>query len=114
MDVTQIIIAVVCAIIAALGSIITKVVIPYIKANTNETTQAIIESIAEAAVYAAQQICISSAGTEKKEYAVTYMTNMLAVYDITLDEDAISDTIEAALKAVKTDIGESWTAETSE
>ena len=104
LDLTQIVVA----LIGLLGIIITSVVVPMIKANTSVKTQTIIANIIKTAVYAAQQIYTPEQWEEKKEFAMEQVTKGLEQYGVTLDEDTISDAIEAALKEIKTAIDGNW------
>lgn len=103
-DITNIIIA----LIGVLSAVITTVVVPLIKTKLNAKEIAIIEQLASIAVYAAQQIYQSSETQEKKDYAISYMKNELAKYNITISEDAISTYIEGVLKSTKINKGSEW------
>ena len=101
-DITQIVVAV----IGVLSAVLTAFVVPWIKSKTTTNQQIIIETLARAAVMAAQQVYGDNA--EKKEYAVQYITEQLKKYSITLNTDAISTVIEAALKAIKLEANGQW------
>lgn len=103
-DLTQIVVAV----IGVLGVIITTVVVPWIKANTTERTQTIIDNIVKTAVYAAQQMYSPEQWQEKKTYAIEAVDKALRARGIVLDTDEISNAIEAMLKSVKTELGDEW------
>ena len=103
-DITEIIVAV----ISVLGAIVTAFVVPWIKTKTTTNQQIIIESFARAAVLAAQQIFGTEENQKKKDYAVQYITEQLKKAGITLDIDAISTVIEAALKAIKLEADGQW------
>lgn len=107
-DITQIIVALIGVVLSVATALITKVVVPWIKARTSETTQSIIEAAATAAVYAAQQLYASGTGEDKKSYAVTYMTDLLGECGLTVNADTVSSAIESALKAVKVSAGDTW------
>ena len=104
LDLTQIVVA----LIGLLGIIITSVVVPMIKANTSVKTQTIISNIIKTGVYAAQQIYTPEQWEEKKQFAMEQVTKDLEQYGVVLDEDSISDAIEAALKEIKTAIDGNW------
>ena len=104
LDLTQIVVA----LIGLLGIIITSVVVPMVKANTSVKTQVIIANIIKTAVYAAQQIYTPEQWEEKKRFAMEQAIRGLEQYGVTLDEDTISDAIEAALKEIKTAIDGNW------
>lgn len=95
-DLTQIIVA----IIGLCGVLITSFLIPWLKSKTTAEQQDIIEIAAKTAVYAAQQLF--SDNDEKKQYALEYMEDILNKYNIAVDSNVISTSIEAALKEVKT------------
>lgn len=73
------------ALITLIASIITAVIVPYIKARTTEKQQALLLSALNIAVKAAEQIYGSGAGQEKKEYVLKY----LADRNIEVDDAAI-------------------------
>ena len=103
-DITQIVVAV----IGVLSAVLTAFVIPYIKSKTTINQQTNIEAFARAAVLAAQQIFGTEENQKKKDYAVQYITEQLKKYGITLDADAISTVIEAALKSIKLETNGQW------
>lgn len=107
-DITQIVVTLIGVVVMILGVVITRVVVPWVKANTSETTQDIIEAVTEAAVLAAQQLYSSGCAAVKKDYAVDYVTTVLATYGIEINEDVISSAIESALKALKISAGDAW------
>lgn len=108
MDITQIVVALIGAVVAVLGAVLTNVIVPWIKARTSETTQSIIEAAATTAVYAAQQVYASGTGEDKKAYAVEYMTDLLGECGLSVNADTVSSAIESALKAVKVSAGDAW------
>ena len=77
--------AIVQALLALIAAIITSVVIPYIKARTNEKQQALMMATLDIAVKAAEQLYGSGAGYEKKAYVLNY----LAEHKVTIDDAAI-------------------------
>ena len=103
-DITQIVIA----FIGVLFAIITAVLIPWVKSRTTTNQQNIIAALARTAVYAAQQLYSPDEWKAKKIYAVEFITEQLKRYGITLDADAVSAAVEAALKEIKTELAESW------
>ena len=103
-DITEIVVAV----IGLLSAVLTAFVVPWIKSKTNENQQIIIGEFARAAVLAAQQIYGTEKNQEKKAYAEEYITEQLKKCGITLDADAISTVIEAALKAIKLEANGQW------
>ena len=103
-DITEIVVAV----IGLLSAVVTAFVVPYIKSKTTINQQINIETFARAAVLAAQQIYGIEENQKKKEYAVQYITEQLKKHGITLDADAISTVIEAALKSIKLEANGQW------
>ena len=56
----------VLAIIAFLGSVITGVLVPYIKASKNKTYELILKSVVESLVYAAEETFVGSGRGDEK------------------------------------------------
>ena len=104
LDFTQVIVA----LIGLLGAVITAVVVPMIRANTSAQTQTIIANIIKTAVYAAQQMYTTEQWQEKKQFAMSQVEKSLEQYGISLDDESISEAIEAALKEIKTAINGNW------
>ena len=104
LDFTQVIVA----LIGLLGAVITAVVVPMIRANTSAQTQTIIANIIKTAVYAAQQMYTTEQWQEKKQFAMSQVEKSLEQYGISLDDESISEAIEAALKEIKTAVDGSW------
>lgn len=89
-NITPIIQAFVCLIIAVLVSI----VIPYIKANTTAQQQLMLEQLIAMAVSAAEQIYKGTGrGKEKKQFVLDWLHKN----GITLDEDVLDAMIESAV-----------------
>ena len=61
------------ALILLIAAFVTYRVIPWIKANTTEKQQKIIETAIQIAVFAAEQIYGAGHGSEKLEYAQQYL-----------------------------------------
>ena len=101
-DTTQITIA----LMGVLTAVITTVVVPWVKSRTTTNQQAIIAALARTAVYAAQQLYKDN--KQKKAYAEEYIIKQLKKYELSLDADAVSAAIEAALKEIKTEIYGVW------
>lgn len=68
-DLTQIILAV----LALIAALFTHRLKPWIKANTDEKQQRIIDTAIQIAVFAAEQIYGAGHGAEKMEYAQQYL-----------------------------------------
>lgn len=90
MDITTII----EAVFALAASVITAIVIPYIKSRTTAQQQAEINAWVKIAVAAAEQIYTGSGRGEEKK---AYVLNWLAEHGITMDEERINALIEAAV-----------------
>ncbi len=97
MDMTQIIVA----FIGLLATIITGVVVPYIRSKTNEQQQDILRLLAKTAVYAAQQLYVEN--EDKYTYAYQYITDSLKNAGYKFDATAVQAAIEAAVKQAKID-----------
>ena len=96
-NLTQIIIAV----ITLLFSVVTGYLIPLIKSKTSEKTYSMLCMGCEAAVYFVQQWYKQEDGEKKKEEAIKYVENWLKERGIKVDMQLVADTIEAALKKIK-------------
>ena len=82
-------------IIILLGTVITYVVIPYIKAKTTEEQRNNIYFWVQVAVNAAEQIYVEKGmGMIKKKYVVEYLRNK----GINISEEDLNILIEAAVK----------------
>ena len=85
------------AVVGLLATIITFVIVPYIKSKTTATQQKEINDWIKIAVAAAEQIYKGvGRGEEKKQYALAY----LAKHGIKLDNATIDAMIEAAVYAL--------------
>lgn len=85
--VVQVVIAVVCAIV-------TKKLIPWLKANTNEKQQHALMTATTIAIFAAEQIYGAGKGSEKLQYAVDYLEQRGFTADVAVIEAAIRENIE--------------------
>ena len=92
-DITQIILA----IIALAGTIVTGVLVPWIKAKTTQSQQEQLAQWVKIAVAAAEQIFKSGDGAEKKQYVI----NWLHERGIVFDSDMVDAAIEAAVYELK-------------
>ena len=61
------------AVIGLLAALITYKLIPWIKANTTDKQQKLIEAAVQTAVFAAEQVFGSGHGKEKMEYALVWL-----------------------------------------
>lgn len=103
MDYTEIF----CAVIALLGTLITAVIIPYIKSKTTKDEEALIKAISKTAVYAAQQLF--SENEEKLKYAMEQIDTALKKKGIKVDSDTVRVQVEAVLKEIKVNaLGGAW------
>ena len=84
------------AIIALVAALVTYKVIPWIKAKTTESQQAILMATVRTLVYAAEQLYGAGKGKEK----FTYVRQKLQEKGFDIDVDAI----EAAVKEITIEI----------
>lgn len=84
------------AIIALIAALVTYKVIPWIKAKTTESQQAILMATVRTLVYAAEQLYGAGKGKEK----FTYVRQKLQEKGFDVDVDAI----EAAVKEITIEI----------
>ena len=108
-DLTQIILA----IITLLGAIITKYLIPFLKAKYAEQASkmsedqiGLIRLVASIVVSAAEQLYHSDECTQKKEYAMQKGKEMLAKYGLEIDDELLSTTIEAIVLELHAELKE--------
>jgi len=93
MDVTQVIIA----IIAVFGAIVTRVVIPLIKAKTTAQQWSNIVSWTNTAVNAAEVIFKGAGkGEQKRDYVLDYIHDCCNSHNIGYDEKAVRNALEEA------------------
>lgn len=86
---------IVLAIIGLLGTIITYVLVPYLKSKTTETQRENIYFLVTLAVQAAEQIYFKPGqGEKKKEYVINYLSSR----GIKLTVEDLNIFIEAAVK----------------
>ena len=97
MDITPII----KAVVALLATIITVVIIPYIKSKTTSQQQQRLNEWIKIAVAAAEQIYKGvGRGEEKKNYVLAY----LAEHGVKIEESYIDAMIEAAVYAINSGV----------
>lgn len=90
---------IITGILALLSTILTIVVIPYIKQKTTTTQQEQIAAVIKTAVYAAEQLFKGTGrGQEKKEYVVNYLHSLGIEVDIDDITDNLNVLIEATVK----------------
>lgn len=89
-DLTQIVLAV----FGLLSALISYRLIPYIKANTSESQQAMLESAVRIAVFSAEQLYGALKGDEKLAYVRAYLQGK--GYDV--DTQEVKNTIEAMVQ----------------
>ena len=84
------------AVIALIVALITYKVIPWIKAKTTESQQAILMATVRTLVYAAEQLYGAGTGKEKWQYVTRKLTEKGFDVDV--------DAIEAAVKEITIEI----------
>ena len=78
--------------------LITRYVIPWLKAKTeNETMQTLIDLVAQA-VLAAEQVHQSADGAKRKEIVTKFIKEILEQKNLALSDEEIDVMIEAAVK----------------
>lgn len=93
MDITQIIVA----LIALLGTVITGVIIPMIKAKTTSQQWNNIVSWADTGVHAAEAIYKGAGrGDEKKEYVINFLKTKCEEKNVKIDFEDIENTLESS------------------
>ena len=90
------------AIISLLGIIITRYVIPFIKANTDNEKLSEYQDWAVLAVNAAEMIFVGQGlGEQKKAYVVEFLTKQFNEKKIVITKEQMNVLIEAAVKQLK-------------
>lgn len=90
---------IITGILALLSTILTIVVIPYIRRKTTTEQQEQIAAVIKTAVYAAEQLFRGSGrGQEKKDYVVNYLHSLGIEVDIEDITDNLNVLIEATVK----------------
>lgn len=87
LDITQ----VAQAFLTLMAALVTAVVVPWVRANTDEKQQDLLQTLLRIGVQAAEQLYGSGAGQEKKEYVLRY----LAHKGIEVDDAALEATVMA-------------------
>lgn len=85
--------------IAAL--VISRFVVPWIKAKCDVDKLALAESWAKYAVLKAQQVLWAEKGQERKAYVTQFLKEILTAKNIALSDEQIDVLIEAAVKQMK-------------
>ena len=98
-DLTQIILA----IITLIFGLITRYLIPWIKAHTDSTKLYALMRWAKEAVYAAEQIYGGKTGKTKKQYAAQFLYKIAKAKGINITEDELNLLIEAAVGSMNID-----------
>lgn len=93
-DLTQIILA----IITLIGALLTRYVIPNIKAKTNASQMELIRAAVKSAVYAVEQLYKSKPGQEKKQMVIDFLKEQGYIVDIENVESTIDMMIESVVK----------------
>ena len=86
--------------ILLIATIITVVLIPWIKSKTTAAQRQELTAWAEIAVAAAEQLYLGNGkGVEKKAHVLAFLKDK----GLTVDEESINNAIEAAVKKLKTE-----------
>ena len=86
------------AIIALLAALVTYKLVPWIKARTTESQQALLNATVRTLVYAAEQLYGAGKGTEKLDYVI----KELEARGFTADRAAIEAAVAEELNRVET------------
>ena len=93
---------VILALIPVLGTILTAVVVPYIKEKIGTENLAKYEYWAELAVKAAEMLWTETGhGADKKKYVVDFLNDMFNKNKIVITEQQIEILVESAVKQMK-------------
>lgn len=100
-DITQVVIA----LLGVLGVILTRYTVPWIKSHISASNLAVLSTMADVAVRAAEEldICGKLAGT-KAAYALQSVETALAAKNITYDEATITAAIKASVANLRLDL----------
>jgi hypothetical protein len=100
---SEVLLSIILVIITLLGTILTKVVIPYIQAKLNQATLKDLNFWIEMALYAAEQLYQdANSGVDKKEYVRRFVKNKIP--DITDEQvDILIEGIGKSLGIFKED-----------
>lgn len=93
-DLTQIVLA----IIALIGGLLTRYIIPNIKANTNANKLKLISAAVKSAVYAVEQMYKSTPGQEKKQKVIEVLAKQGYIIDVNNVEEKMDLLIESFVK----------------
>ncbi len=109
-DLTQIIIYIIGLIASGIGIALTRYVIPFIKAAASDRAERLISETSSLAALYVQQKLPDGTDSEKLTEAVRVTAERLASHGYTLDEDELSECIEAQLKRLKLSAAEAWSS----
>ena len=84
------------AIIALLAALVTYKLVPWIKARTTESQQALLSAAVKTLVYAAEQLYRAGKGAEKLDYVIVGLEKR----GFTADRDAIEAAVAEQLNMV--------------
>ena len=102
MEINEILMDVLKAVVSLATLLIVRYLIPWIKAQIENSKYSwLVELVADAVKYAEQTIIGSGKGEEKKELVVQYITNQLQIRGIGITEDQMEALIESAVYQLK-------------
>ncbi|MBU5314151.1 phage holin family protein [Tissierella carlieri] len=87
-------IKIILGLIGLLGTIITYLLVPYLKSKTTREQRENVYFLVTLAVQAAEQIYGSKTGNQKKEYVINYLNS----HGISVSVEDLDMMIEAAVK----------------
>lgn len=98
----DVVLSIIECVIAVLAMIITRYLIPWIKAQIeNSQYKWIAEVVSDAVKYAEQTVRESGKGSVKKEMVESYIINQLQIRNITITDDQLNALIESAVYGIK-------------
>ena len=96
-DVTWIVVGVIFVI----GGLLAAFGLPFLRSKLSVEQLEMLSKAAQIAVFAAEQILGPKMGKDKKAFAIDYVKNLLAKWNLTFDDAAVDAAIEAQVKELK-------------
>lgn len=96
-DVTLIVVG----LIFVIGGLLAAFGLPFLRSKLSVEQLGMLSKAAQIAVFAAEQILGPKMGKDKKAFAIDYVKNLLAKWNLTFDDAAVDAAIEAQVKELK-------------